>query len=103
MHRAAKKYRVRYHRHVAEWRQITPYPGPVGAGGQNGTSYWAVSASIVACESEFDQYASNSSGAKGWYQLLGKSCFAWDPVSQHRCAAYVLDTEGTGAWAQCGG
>jgi hypothetical protein len=65
--------------------EVTPYPGP-------GDSYWAIPASIVACESGYSWRAANPSGAVGPYQLLGWGApfpvhgFA-DRLAHHRIAS----------------
>jgi hypothetical protein len=60
------KYKAKFDskRHELVFRaKYTPY--------KCGNSYWAIPCSIIACESGFDWYASNPSGAVGPYQLLG--------------------------------
>jgi hypothetical protein len=67
---------------------------------------------FVGCESGGSWTAVNpSSGAYGRYQILpshwgaGGQCqgLGRDPGGQTECANRIMATEGSGAWAQCGG
>jgi hypothetical protein len=96
-----------------------PAPAPVastGSSASTGTTstYSAPSAGgpeqFAGCESGGKWNAVNpSSGAYGKYQIMPSthadlcSDLGWDPSSQTACANRIYETQGSGAWAQCGG
>lgn len=81
-----RRERLRFGRY-RKFRQIAPYPG-LG-------TYWAVPASIVACESGGSWMAANPSGAAGPYQLMPEwgapyPATTWrERMANHRIAAEV--------------